>query len=205
MITYVVRMDGLEEIERALGMVKDKSKYVLRAAINETAKEVEKKMVAEAKNRYDVKGGKRSFKQINKIKKARVSNLVAIIEARDKSSELVDYKVSPPTYFPGSKGAPKWISAKVLRQNRLRHMALLPGNSGDKYKGFVVRYKSGHIAFANRVPGSTMREKNKEKIESLYSMPKPNAEGVAYGLEVDPDVYDILARNIQQQIDRFLG
>ena len=51
MITYVVRMDGLEEIERALGMVKDKSKYVLRAAINETAKEVEKKMVAEAKNR----------------------------------------------------------------------------------------------------------------------------------------------------------
>ena len=42
MIHFFVEMQDLTEIEKALGMQKDKSKMVLRSAINQTAKETKK-------------------------------------------------------------------------------------------------------------------------------------------------------------------
>lgn len=205
MIHYVANMDGLEEIESALGMMKDKSKYVLRAAINNAAKEVEKRMVTDAKNRYVIKGGKSAIKEANKIKKATVSNLAAIIEAKGAPLDLTEYKVSPQTYFPGSKGAPSWIRAKTLRSGKLKRMALQPGSSKDKYKGFVVKYSNGHIAFAERVPGTRMRGRpEKEAIRSLYATSKPKAEEVVFKNSIVNDVNTILMRNIQEQIQRFL-
>lgn len=205
MIQYVFDMDGLEEIESALGMMKDKSKYVLRAAINNTAKEVEKRMVTEANERYAIKGGKKSIREANKTKKATVSNLAAIIEAKGAPLDLTKYKVSPATYFPGSRGAPSWIKAQVLKSGKPKRMALRPGASGDKYKGFVVKFSSGHIAFAERVPGTSMRGRpEKEAIRTLYAISKPKTEEVVFKENIDSDVNMILMQNIQEQIQRFL-
>lgn len=55
MIHYHVEMQGLTEIESALGVAKDKSKMVLRSAINNAAKQTEDRMVTEAKTRYRYK------------------------------------------------------------------------------------------------------------------------------------------------------
>ena len=205
MIHYFVSMDGLEEIESALGMVKDKSKYVLRAAINNAAKEVEKRMVTEAKNRYVIKGGKSAIKEANDIKKATVSNSAAIIEARGAPLDLMEYKVSPRTYFPGSKGAPSVIKAKTLRSGELKEIALQPNASKDKYKGFVVKFSSGHISFAQRVPGTRMRRRpEKEAIRELYAISKPKAEEVVFENSIDSDVDTILMKHIQEQMQKFI-
>ena len=170
MIHYCINMDGLEEIEAALGKAKDKSKYVLRAAINNSAKEVEKRITKGAGQRYArQQGGMRPYKAVTTIKKAKIGSLAAIVEARDKASDLYEYKMNDRTYYPGSKGAPSWIKAKQLKSSRLRRLSAQTSGS-DKHKAFVVRYHSGHLAIAERVPGTHMKGKpEKEAIRSLYA------------------------------------
>ena len=205
MIHYLINMDGLEEIEAALGKAKDKSKYVLRAAINESAKEVEKRMAKGAGQRYArQKGGMRPYREVTTIKKAKIGTLAAIIEVKDRPSELYDYKMNDRTYYPGSKGAPSWIKAKQLKSSRLKKL-LAQSTGTDKHKAFVVKYHSGHLAIAERVPGTHMKGRpEKEAIRSLYATSKPKAEEKVFKTSIDPEMYDILMRNIQTQIERFL-
>lgn len=207
MIHYVINMDGLEEIEAALGKTKDKSKYVLRAAINNSAKEIEKRMAKGAGQRYARnEGGMRPYRAVNTIKKAKIGNLAAIIEVKDKSSDLYEYKLSDRTYYPGSKGAPSWIKAKQLKRNKLQRLAARPGGGSDQYKVFVVKYHSGHLALAERVPGTSMKGRpEKEAIRSLYATSKPKAEETVFKKDIEADVHEVLMRNIQEQINRFLS
>ena len=207
MIQYHVEMEDLTRIEAALGMMKDKSKMVLRTAINNAAKQTEDRMVSEAKGRYRYKNGRKGdIREANDIKKAKVSSLSATITATGPVNELLDFHVKPSTYFPGSKGAPKWIKARALRESKLQNIALFPSAAGDKYKAFVIKYKSGHLALAQRVPGQRMKSKpHKEAVKSLLSIATPKMEEVVYKTEIDHDMYDILQRNIQEQIIRYLG
>ena len=55
MIQYNVDVDDLREIENALGMSKDKSKQILKSAINSTEKETTKLLSGEANKRYYIK------------------------------------------------------------------------------------------------------------------------------------------------------
>lgn len=205
MIHYLINMDGLEEIEAALGKAKDKSKYVLRAAINNSAKEVEKRMAKGAGQKYArQQGGMKPYRAVNSIKKARVGNLAAVITAKDGPSELYDYKMNDRTYYPGSKGAPSWIKAKQLKRSRLKKLSA-QSTGTDKHKAFVVKYHSGHLAISERVPGTHMKGRpEKEAIRSLYATSKPKAEEKVFKTSIDPEMHGILMRNIQTQIERFL-
>ena len=55
MIQYNVDVDDLRQIENALGMSKDKSKQILKSAINSTEKETTKLLSGEANKRYYIK------------------------------------------------------------------------------------------------------------------------------------------------------
>lgn len=210
MIRYHVKMQGLEELERDLGVMKDKSKLILRGAINNTAKNVRKDMEHGANRRYKLDSkrlgsGLQGFKAAGEIKKATVGNLTAYINVKGPIGEVYDYQVNPKTYYPGSKGAPNWIKAKVKKSSRLRNMSLLKSGK-DKYKAFVVRYHSGHLALAERVPGKSMKgNSHKEAIRSLYSNSVPKDEEMVYKEELEPDINDTLLKAIEQQIQRFLG
>lgn len=198
MIHFQVEMQDLTKIEAALGMTRDKSKIVLRSAINNAAKQIEKNMVKETKGRYIFK---KDIKSANSIKKATARNIQAVITARGRPNELYDFQVKPPTYYPGSKGAPEWIMARGKNESEFARIAARPDASGDKYKGFVVKYHSGHLALAERVPGKRMRSNpKKEAIESLYSLATPKMEEVVYTDEIHEDVMDILEKSIETQI-----
>lgn len=201
-----VEMEGLHEIESELGMLRDKSKIVLRGAINETAKLVNEGMISGAHQRYIFKKRKADIKKANTVKRAKVSNLEARVEANGPQNELLDFRVQPSTYFPGSKGAPSWIKARALRSEKFKRIALRPNASGDKYKAFVVKYQSGHLALAQRVPGKRMKSNpHKEALKSLLSLSVPKMEAVAYDEKLDGKVEDILAAHIETQIEKFLG
>ena len=200
-----VEMEGLHKIESDLGMLRDKSNIVLRRAINETAKTVNKEMVDGAHKKYIYKKKKADIKKANTIKKATVSKMHSQISAVGPSNELLDFRVSPSTYFPGSRGAPSWIKARAMRSEPFKRMALRPNAAGDKYKAFVVKYKSGHYALAQRVPGKKMQSKPwKEAVKSLLSLSVPKMEAVAYDENLEGKVDDILAKNIQQSIEQTL-
>lgn len=202
MIHFQVEMQDLTKIEAALGMTRDKSKIVLRSAINNAAKQIEKNMVKETKGRYVFK---RDIKSANSIKKATTRNMQAIITVRGTANELYDFQVRPQTYYPGSKGAPSWIKARGKKSGKLRRIAARMGSGGDQYKGFVVKYHSGHLAFAERVPGKKMRsDPKKEAIETLYSLATPKMEEVVYMDEIHEGVMDLLEKSIETQIYRYM-
>ena len=202
---YYVQMEGLDKIQHDFGILKDQSKRVLKAAINDTAKKLNKDMAHKANKRYKLKEGLQGYKSSNVVRKATVGNLEATITSTGRIQDLSDYVASPDTYFPGSKGAPSWIKGKVLRQSRLKGISRFK-RGRDKYKGFIVRFSNGHEAFVSRRPGSKSRSNpKKEVIETIYSPAIPKGEEVVYRDDMEADVHQMLLNNIEQQIHRFLG
>lgn len=202
---YYVQMEGLDKIQHDFGILKDQSKKVLKAAINDTAKKLNKDMTHKANKRYKLKEGLQGYKSSNVVKKATVGKLEASITSTGPILDLKDYVASPDTYFPGSKGAPSWIKGKVLRKSRLKGISRLK-HGRDKYKGFIVKFSNGHKAMVSRRPGSVSKSNpNKEVIETIYSPAIPKGEEVVYRDEMEADVHQMLLNNIEQQIHRFLG
>lgn len=204
MIQYQVDMQDLREIENALGMSKDKSKQVLKAAINSTIKDTKKLLSTEANKRYYIKKSK-----VNKTmdtKKATVSKLEGFVTSTGGVNEMYDFRVSPKAYTPHNR--PKaGHTGNVSRVNSPKRLYLRPGASFDKYKAFVVKFKNGKITIGQRVPGKRMKsDSRKEFVKKLLSPSTPtllgNENGV-YGV-VQPQMYEMLERNIEQQIQRFL-
>ena len=142
MITYQVNMDDLREIEQYLGMARDKSKLVLRSAINDTAKDTQKLLLNETSARYMIKRTK--INKSMKISKATTGNLSAVIAVVSPTTELYDSKVSPRKYVHPRdyEHKPNHYKGKVLRDSALSKLILKPGSSRDKYKAFVVKFST---------------------------------------------------------------
>lgn len=203
--SFYVDMDSLREIEAALGMARDKSKMILKTAINNVAKQTKREMVEDAYKRYHFSKGKSAINKATTIKKAKVSYLEATVEARGRANDLLNFHVRPRKYYPGGKGAPKWAKAGALRGEALERMSAYHNSARDQYKAFVVRYRNGHLALAERVPGEKMkRNPRKQALKSLYAVSTPKMEEMAYREGIDEDMYDLLQRNIREQMQRFL-
>lgn len=205
MIHFQVEMGDLTQIESALGMAKDKSKMVLRTAINNAAKETVTLLVDEANREYYIQKGK--VRKTISIKKATTGKLEAIIKSEEPVNELYDFKVSPKAYNPSNR-PPAGHKGNVRRDKSPKSLYLKPGDASDQYKAFVVRYRSGHITIGQRVPGKRMKSKpEKEFVKTLLSPSTPNMLGYEKGVYgvVEPQIYDLLERNIQEQILRYLG
>lgn len=204
MIHFQIEMQDLTQIESALGMTKDKSKMVLRTAINNTAKQTVKLLADEANREYYITKSK--VKKTMSTKKATTGNLTAIITSSEPVNELYDFKVNPRTYIRGG-GVPGGYKGNVRRDKGPSALTLKPGASGDQYKAFVVRYKSGHVTVGQRVPGKQMKSNpEKEFVKTLLSPSTPNMLGYEQGVYgvVEPKMYEMLQQNIQAQILRYL-
>lgn len=205
MIYFHVDMQDLTRIEAALGQMRDKTKYVLRAAINATAKQTVTLLTDEANREYYI--SKSKVKKTLSIKSATVGTLTAIVTSAEPVNELYDFKVNPRTYIRGG-GVPGGYKGNVRRDKNAAKLVLNPGAGGDQYKAFVVKYQSGHMTVGQRVPGKRMQSKpDKEFVKTLLSPSTPNMLGYEEGVYgvVEPKMYDMLQRNIQEQILRFLG
>lgn len=205
MIHFQVDMQDLTQIESALGMVRDKTKYMLRAAINATAKQTVTLFADEANREYYI--SKAKVKKTISIKNATVRTLTAVVTSAEPVNELYDFKVSPRTYIRGG-GVPGGYKGNVRRDKKAANLVLKPGAADDQYKAFVVKYQSGHLTVGQRVPGKQMKSKpGKEFVKTLLSPSTPNMLGYEEGVYgvVEPQMYDLLQKSIQAQIQRFLG
>ena len=202
---FRVEMPSLRELERDLGQTRDKSKMALKAAINNTAKDLKKKRMSGAKKRYKMGGElKAEMPGANRIKPATTKHLEAELQVSSGIGELYDYSVKPRGYVPGGLGRGTSISGQVRKDSGARQLALRSGGGGDQYKGFVVKYRSGHITVAQRVPGKMMKSGHKEAIKSLLSNSITKDEELVYREELEADVENDLAEAIQKQIERLL-
>ena len=199
-----VEMGSLKELENDLGQMKDKSKMALKAAINETARDLKKRLMSGARNRYKMSNEMRGkMTGANKVKSATTSRLEAELTITSGIGELYGYDVKPRGYVPGGRGRGTSTSGRVLKGSGYKQLAL--GSSGtDQYKAFVVKYKSGHIAVAQRVPGKRMKGGHKEAIKSLMANSITKNEEIAYREEEEAEMEDRLAEAIHRQVERYL-
>lgn len=217
MIHVMVEMQDLQRIEAALGMVKDKSKTVLRAAVNNTAKRSVEMLVEEARKEYIMRRPAHVRKTME-IKRATTSNLTAMVTSRGRVNELYDYSVNPSSYVTTDrpKRGHKGHELRATRGKTIQYGAITRTGqftkTKDKHKAFITEYQSGHITLAQRVPGTRRRSKRpshpkgEEKIKNIKATSIPvmlgNENGV-YGT-VAPKIQEELEQQIEQQILRLL-
>lgn len=207
MIHFHVDMQDLTQIEAALGMMKDKSAMVLKTAINNTAKQTVQLLVDEANKEYQFTQPAQVRKTLS-VKKATTKNLTALVTSKGRVNELFNFMVKPRTYIKGG-GVPGGYGAHTKRGAAYQDIFLKQNAGGgeDKYRAFVVKYKSGHKTFAQRRPGKRMKsDPSKEFLKTLFAPSIPNILGDEQGVYgvVEPKMYDMLQQNIQEQMLRFL-
>lgn len=205
-----VNMDDLTHIEKELGMVKDKSTMVLRNAINEAAKELNKRLLKEDKKEYAFRDkGALNSSHTGNIDKAKVSKMWATVVVKSKIGELYKFDTNP-LRVAVPKGQPynppRWYKARVKKSGKRTPLALKKGTRGDQYKAFVVQFSNGHLAVVQRQPGTQMRSNPaKEAIKSLYSPSIPNMSKEMYEKYEAIRSEELLESHIQRQIARYLG
>lgn len=149
--TMTITVDGLEDVERALGDLKKKTPAAAKVAINATARQARKLMVAQAKARYAVNAaGRRHLKDLVQRKKATNTSLSAELHIEKMRNDLGYFQHRPTESFKGRdvlRRAPAHVKARVLKSSA---MAALTGDGANLSKGFLVEFKSGHVGMVQR-------------------------------------------------------
>ena len=209
--TMTITVDGLEDVERALGDLKKKTPAAAKVAINATARQARKLMVAQAKARY--------LKDLVQRKKATNTSLSAELHIEKMRNDLGYFQHRPTESFKGRdvlRRAPAHVKARVLKSSA---MTALTGDGANLSKGFLVEFKSGHVGMVQRRIGSSSshtvtergrpRWRNKDgKVEKLVTMGSPSATAMHstvwpyVELEVTEYLYDRLMEQTERVIAR---
>ncbi|MFQ9143217.1 MAG: hypothetical protein ACLR4W_14035 [Oscillospiraceae bacterium] len=135
--TMTITVDGLEDVERALGDLKKKTPAAAKVAINATARQARKLMVAQAKARYAVNAaGRRHLKDLVQRKKATNTSLSAELHIEKMRNDLGYFQHRPTESFKGRdvlRRAPAHVKARVLKSST---MTALTGDGANLSKGF---------------------------------------------------------------------
>ncbi len=213
-----ITVAGLEDVADALGDLKKKTPAAAKVAINATARQARKLMVAQAKARYAVNAaGRRHLKDLVQRKKATNTSLSAELHIAKMRNDLGYFQHRPTETFTGRavlQRAPAHVTARVLKSSSMR---ALTGTSGLS-KGFLVEFKSGHVGMVQRRIGSNSSHKVTERghprwttkdgrVEKLVTMGSPSATAMHSTVwpMVEPDVVEYLQDRLEAQVERVLA
>lgn len=217
--SLTITLEGLDTVEQALGDLRQKTPAAAKVAINATAREARKVMVARAKARYAVNtAGQKHLKDLVQRRKATNQSLVAELHVASLRNDLGYFQTSPPvpTHFTGGawrKGPSVW-RGRVLKSEKMKP---LPGTARQA-KAFLAEFQSGHIGMVQRVIGSKSRhtttksgaprwrnaQGNVEKLETLGS-PSVTAMHRTIWPEVEPEIEDYLLYRLDAQVEKLIA
>ena len=216
--SYTIILTGTEDVQRALGDLEKKTPAAVKVTINATARQARKLMIAEAKARYAVNAkGQQHLKDLVQRKKATNTSLNAEIHIASMRNDLGYFKYSPTGIFTGRDvftKAADVVVAKVLKASGMKPLS----GDGTHSKGFLIKYKSGHIGMGQRLIGSNSdrevtengypRWRNADgKIEKVQTMGSPSATAMHHTIWpiVEPDVEDYLQARLNEQVQKVLA
>lgn len=215
--TVSIEIEGLETVERALGNLKSRTPQALKVAVNQTARQARRMMIAAAKARYVVNAaGQRHLDELKQKKKATNSNPAATLYINTMRNDLAYFENVPSTVYSGMnvRHAPQYVKARVLAESGLKNLT----GKGNLSKGFLAKFKSGHIGMVQRIIGSESKHTvtasgrprwtNADgKVEKLQTMGSPSA--TAMHRTIWPDVQDevriYLMACIENRVDWILS
>ena len=177
-----------EEIERALGDLKDETPKVLRSALSNTARRVRRQVVKEAAKRYDYQDDgvwKASNAGAIMLKaKAKGDAFYTRLVSSGPMNELMDFMVTPSAYNPDQR--PAAHKSKVLSTGALKVL-------GEKPKPFVTRFRSGHIAIVQR---------KTEKRLPVHSLLAPSVPSMVQNAGLRVTAEELMANELPVQIQK---
>ena len=217
--TMTITVEGMDDVERALGDLKSKTPAAAKVAINATARQARKLMVAQAKARYAVNAaGRRHLKDLTQRKKATNTSLSAELFIAKMRNDLGHFQHRPTESFTGRdvlRRAPAHVKARVLKSSSMRE---LTGSGSSLSKGFLVEFKSGHVGMVQRRIGSNSSHKTTKwghprwttrdgRVEKLVTMGSPSAAGMHSTVwpYVEPDVVEYLQDRLMEQTERIIA
>lgn len=207
---YYIGVDGLDYVTEALGDLRRYAPAVSKVAINKTARQARKLLIAKAKARYALtSSGKRHLNDLKVRRSATNSSLAAELFISKMRSDLGYFDHTPKKVYTGAtvlRLAPEYHEARVLADSARKP---LTGKSGLS-KGFLAKFESGHIGMVQRVIGSRSshtetrnghkRWKNKQgNVEKVRTMGAPSA--AAQHRVVFPDIQDELELYLVEQVE----
>lgn len=197
-LTIDLNEQHLKKIEQELLAMPKEAPSALKKAVNATARKAKTQLSIETRRRYATKAA--GVNQGMKLNSAKVGKLEANIIVKGEMKEIKDFKASPLTVSNG-KNRPEHIKAKVLKSSSMK-----PLEHGG-IKAFMAKFKSGHVAVVERVPGKKMKSNpKKEFLQKLLSPSAPHMVGnkEVYG-EVEPQIKTLLEENIERELLKVKG
>lgn len=221
-ITYdagnlTITLEGLEDVTKALGDLKNKTPAAAKVAINATAREARKLMIARAKARYAVNAaGERHLKDLVQRRKATNGSLLAELHIAKMRNDLGYFQHSPTQTFTGAAvraHAPSFVRGHVLKSTSMEPLT----GSGNLSKGFLVHFASGHTGMVQRRIGSDSGNRTTARgfprwtnrngqVEKLQTMGSPSATAMHNTIwpEVEEDVEQFLLDRLELQVQKVL-
>ena len=201
-----------EEVERALGNLKERTPAALKVAINRTARQARALMLEDVKERYDLNAaGRRLIQSLKQRKKATNRSLEARlgITKNDPGAFRADlgyFRTSPskPYMGPDVKNAPEYFRARVLKGGPMKNLE----GDGRLSKGFLVKFKSGHVGMVQRNPekpgpaktaSGKARWQPSQRLETMSS-PSGTAMHRTIWNQDWPDVAEMLQANAERRV-----
>ena len=214
---YSIILTGTEDVQEALGELKNKTPAAVKVTINATAREARKLMIAKAKARYAINAkGAAHLKELVQKGRATNTNLATKLYINTFRNDLGYFKYSPTGIFTGwnvLNNAPDVVVAKVLKASGMKP---LTGDSTHS-KGFLIKFKSGHIGMGQRLIGSSSDRLTTEegyprwrtpdgRVEKVQTMGSPSATAMHRTIwpMVEPDVEDYMRQRLEEQIQKVL-
>lgn len=205
-----------DQVSNALGELRSKTNAVLKVAINRTARQARKDVIAESLERYDLTAkGKEKAKQLRMRRLATNAVLMAELRQSDKGLPLdfAYFRHAPTTVFKGGavKHAPQYVQGRVLKSQAMHDLTEETSPSyGEVSKGFLVEFKSGHIGMVQRDIGSRSKSDTTARgyrrwkpNEALVTMARPGGSGMGRAVW-ELGVEERAAENLMNQTERRL-
>lgn len=181
---------ALKSISEAIGGISYKAPTILKDAVNATGKNALKKIRKKIEDKYDTSSKKIDLQKALRRQSATYANPRTIITAVSPVLSLGYFNVNPRQVAHG-RDRPAVYRGAVLKGEQKE---LVFG----KYKGFMVRFKSGHEDVVVRTPGSS-------EIKTLKSPSVRSMTRTVYQEEgVEAETIMLLQKNLNRYIDRFL-
>lgn len=212
--SMTISLEGLDEIDSALGDLKAKSPAAVKVAINATAREARKRMIKQVKKRYAINSkGIKYVKVLKQNRKATNSSLAASLYIKTPRSDLAYFKVNPNKAMMGLEAfrAPEYFKGKVLRTSSMKNLR----ETGGFSKGFLVKFNSEHVGMVHRVLGSDVsshakptRWRTKDgRVEKLQTLGSPSATAMHHVVFpiIEPDVEQYLQDRLEAQVQKVLA
>ena len=209
--TMTIEVDGLDDVSAVLGDLRKKTPAVAKVAINATARQARKLMIAEAKARYAVNSaGKRHLSDLVQRKKASNSSLSAELRIASYRNDLGYFQTRPNRPFMGHDvaQAPEYFTARVLKTSPMKALT----GKGRLSKGFLVEFKSGHVGMVQRIVGTgrfhyTVRSGAPSTSDKMQTMGSPSAAAMHSTIwpEVEPEVELFLAAKLTERAEQVLA